>query len=377
MRFAIAAIMLALGGCASVDPAPAISEVQATVGQRLGTPVQWDRGTSEDTAVREAVGKLLERPLTVDSAVQIALLNNRRLQADYEELGIAQADLVQSGLLTNPSFSAEILIGNNAVSPTFSVVQDFVSILTLTARRTGASSVFARAKYDLGNKILEIAASTRRAYYTVLADQQAVELLRQVMMATEAAAELSERQARAGNASRREQSLQQAQYAQAALQLSRAEAQVSGDREALNRLLGLFGDQVAWNLPDRLPDVPVGKPELAGLESAAIENRLDLAGAREDLQTATLAADLGRQLRFLSVLGLGVTIERLPENGKWLKGPRVELALPIFDQGQARIGALDAQRRRTERAYAALAVDRRSPRTQRPSIRPRSSRCTS
>jgi cobalt-zinc-cadmium efflux system outer membrane protein len=352
--------MLALGGCASVDPAPALSEVQTDVGGRLGAGVQWDRGTSENASIREAIAKLLERPLSADSAVQIALLNNRRLQADYEALGIAQADLVQAGLLSNPSFSADILVGNNAVSPSFSVVQDFFSVITLSARRTVAESVFARAKYDLGNKLLETAAATRRAYYTALADQQAVELLRQVVAATEAAAELSERQARAGNLSRRDQALQQAQYAQAVLHLSRLESQQSADREALNRLLGLFGDQVAWNLPDRLPEVSPAKPDIEGLETAAVENRLDLAGAREDLRTATYAADLGRQLRFLSILGLGVIIERDPDSGKWLKGPRVEIALPIFDQGQARIGSLDAQRRRTERAFAALAVDLRS-----------------
>jgi cobalt-zinc-cadmium efflux system outer membrane protein len=267
---------------------------------------------------------------------------------------------VQAGLLENPSFSAEILVGNGATNPSFSVVQNVFGLLTLPARRTVASSAFERAKFELGNRILDVAAQVRSAFYKLVADQQAADLFRQVVSATEAGAELAHRQGQAGNLSRRDQALQQAQYAQAVLELSRTEAQLAGDREGLNRLLGLFGEQIAWNLPDRLPDVPAAKPALDGLETAAIEHRLDLAGARQELRTATYALDLGRQLRWFSALGLGVRVERDPDSGKWLKGPTVEFTLPVFDQGQARVATLEAQRRRSGKAFAALAVDVRS-----------------
>jgi cobalt-zinc-cadmium efflux system outer membrane protein len=223
-----------------------------------------------------------------------------------------------------------------------------------------ASGAFERARFNIGNKILDTAAEVRSVYYKLVADQQAAELFRQVVSATEAAAELSQRQAQAGNVNRRDQALQQAQYAQAVVELSRAEAQIASDREYLNRLLGLFGDQLAWNLPDRLPDIPTERPSLDGLETAAIEHRLDLAGARADVQTSAYALDLGRQLRWFSILGLGVRVERDPDSGKWLKGPTVEFTLPIFDQGQARGATLEAQRRRSEKALAALAIDARA-----------------
>lgn len=357
----VAGGLLLLVGCAGTDPDAAFSGVQRTVSERLGgKEVQWIRGTPEDKAAEDAVAHLLESPLTADSAVQIALLNNRHLQAEYEDLGIAQADLVQAGLLENPSFSAEILVGNGAVNPSFNVVQNFLDVLTLSARRTVASSAFQRAKYELGSKILDLAAEVRTAYYKLVADQQAAELFRQVVSATEAAAELSQRQVQAGNLSRRDQALQQAQYAQASVELARTEAQIASDREGINRLLGLSGDQVTWNVPDRLPEIPSAKPSIDGLETAAIEHRLDLAGARQELQTASYALDLGRQLRWFSAFGLGVRLERDPDSGKWLKGPTVEFTLPVFDRGQGRIASLEAQRRRSEKALAALAVDVRS-----------------
>lgn len=357
----IGASLILVAGCASVNPDAAFSDVQKTASERLGgKEVLWSRGTPEDKAAQDAVARLLESPLTADSAVQVALLGNRRLQAEYEDLGIAQADLVQAGLLENPSFSAEILVGNGAVNPSFSVVQNFFHVLTLSGRRTVASSAFERAKYDLGNKILNAAAEVRTAYYKLVADQQEAELFRQVVSASEAAAELAERQAQAGNLNRRDQAIHQAQYAQAVLELGRTQTQIASDRESLSRLLGLYGDQTAWNLPDRLPEIPAAKPSLDGLETAAIEHRLDLAGARADVQTATYALDLGRQLRWFSVLGLGLRVERDPDSGKWLKGPIVEFTLPVFDQGQARVASLDAQRRRSEKAFAGLAVDVRS-----------------
>lgn len=356
-----AAVLLLLGGCANVDPDAAFSNVRQLASDRLGgREVPWNRGTAEDEAAQEAVARLLEKPLTVESAVQIALINNKRLQAEYEELGVAQADLVQAGLLENPSFSTEILVGNGAVNPSFSVVQDFVRIFTLSAQRAAASGALHGTQYRVANRILDVAAEVRPAYYKLVADQQAAELFRKVVAANEAAAELSQRQLQAGNVSRRDQALQQAQYARAALDLARTEAQIASDREALNRLLGLFGDQVTWNLPERLPAVPTTKPSLEGLETVAIERRLDLAGARQDLQTASYAVDLGRQLRWLSVLGLGVRLERDPDSGAWLKGPTVEFTVPLFDQGQARVASLEAQRRRSAKVVAALAVDARS-----------------
>lgn len=358
---AAAVVALFLGGCAAIPQDAGFSDVQKSASERLpGQELLWNRGTADDKKAADAVARLLESPLSVDSAVQIALLNNAHLQAEYERLGVSQAALVQAGLLENPSFSADILLGNNAVSPSFAVVQDFLSVLTRSARQTVMSSEFLRIKHEVADKVLSLAAEVRPAYYKAVADEQAAGLFRQVVASTEAAADLAQRQATAGNITPRDQALQQAQYAQAVVNLSQIEAQTASGREHLNALLGLSGDQVSWNLPDRLPDPPATKPSLNGLETLAIERRLDLAGARQDLQTATDALMLAKQLRWLSVLGLGVTFERDPDNGKWLKGPVIELTLPLFDQGQARVATLEAQQRGSRKALVALATDVRA-----------------
>ena len=85
----------------------AFRDLADAVHARTGKRAQWNRGSPQDAEAERFVETLLRRHLTADSAVQIALLNNRNLQATYEEIGIAQADLVEAGLLRNPIFEIE------------------------------------------------------------------------------------------------------------------------------------------------------------------------------------------------------------------------------------------------------------------------------
>lgn len=361
LRIGMAAFAAAslLAGCASVPEDAGFPDVQKTAAGRLQKEVRWNKGMDQDAAAAKAIHALLERPLSADDAVQIALLNNPELQAAYEDLGIAQADLVQAGLLENPVFSTDILVSGNGTKATFSVVQDFLSVLTLAGRKQVAASQFERRKLEIENRVMDLAAAVRNAYYKALANEQSLGLFKQVVSATEAAAELAERQREAGNIMPRDQAIQQAFYAQTLLDRSRIETQLASDREALNRLLGLWGKDVAWNSPDRLPDVPEEKPAIEGLESLAVSQRLDLAAAKADLQTAGYALNLGENYRYLGVFGLGLGLER-ETDGSHLEGPVLELGLPVFDQGQAKIAVLEAQQRQRAQLLTNLGIEVRS-----------------
>src|SRR5688500_3792806 len=91
--------LAALSGCASMKPGMGFVDVQIAVSERSGARVHWNTGSQPDATVDAAIQSMLERELTADEAVQVGLLNNHDLQALYEELNIAQADLVQAGLL--------------------------------------------------------------------------------------------------------------------------------------------------------------------------------------------------------------------------------------------------------------------------------------
>jgi hypothetical protein len=94
--------------CATFDQRAGFSDVSTAVEARSGKRVVWNLGTELDAHMDQEVRALLQDTLTVDRAIQVALLNNRDLQALYTELGVAQADLVQAGLLRNPVFDGSV-----------------------------------------------------------------------------------------------------------------------------------------------------------------------------------------------------------------------------------------------------------------------------
>ena len=101
---ALAAALL-LAGCASFSPDGGFAAVEQTAQERLNKQVVWARSAEQQGRIDASVAELLKRPLSADDAVQLALLNNKGLQAAYFELGIGEAELVQSGRLPNPGFT--------------------------------------------------------------------------------------------------------------------------------------------------------------------------------------------------------------------------------------------------------------------------------
>jgi cobalt-zinc-cadmium efflux system outer membrane protein len=351
--------VLAVSGCAGVQPTAGLSEVEKQVSTRIGETVRWNQGHDEDRAIGARVHKLLEGELTIEEATEIALLNNRGLQATYQRLGISQADLVEAGLLDNPELSLQYLFGDEGDLLEASIVQPFIGVVTLAARKEIGAAQAEQVRLEVAQAAVDLWTDVKAAYYAVLADAQAIELLKQATIGTEAAAELAARQYDAGNLSRRDQALQQVAYAQSAMETAQAQARLASDRERLNRLLGLWGEQTRWRMPARLPELPAMLPPLDQVEQLAVGQRLDLAAANRELETVYRAHGLTRDTRWLSALGIGVTFKREPD-GEKLVGPDVSLSLPLFDQGQARVARFESQLRQAERGLEAMAVDIRS-----------------
>src|SRR5512132_1338248 len=98
-------LAVALSGCASSDPQASFDAVAREVSARAALEAAWPRDGDADAALRERARALLAQPLTPESAAQVALWRNRRLLAQFEEIGISQAEFAQSSRLANPSLS--------------------------------------------------------------------------------------------------------------------------------------------------------------------------------------------------------------------------------------------------------------------------------
>lgn len=346
-----------LAGCATAPAGSGFSEVEQAVSDRLGQRIQWRQDTAEDKAADDAVAVLLASELDVESAIQVALLNNRRLQAVYEELGMARAGLVQAGLLRNPVFGASVGFTEGGGSPDlrFSIVQDFLGIIYMPLRKRVAESEFAAAKLRVSGAVIDLAAEVGAVYYALQAARQMLELRRQVAGASAASLDAARRLREAGNITGLDLDNEQALYLNARLGVEAAKIVITTHREHLNRQMGLSGTDIGWRTALRLPELPSDRTDLKALETRAIEASLDLAIVRQDIET------MGRRLGFVEAsalvpeLELGAEGER--EEGTWDIGPDVALPLPLFDQGQARIAAAKSEVNRLRRIYMALASE--------------------
>lgn len=348
---------LTAAGCTTMKPREAFREVQNLVKGRTSAEVVWNQGTPEDAQVEQRVKDLLQQPLTDDTAVQIALLNNRNLQATYEDLGIAQADLVQAGLLKNPVLSVERRFSGKALE--VDVVQEFVDLLFLPLRRRVAGTAFEAASLRVTQAVLDLAADARAAFYMLQGAEQLVEMRRAVLESAEVSAELAQRMYAAGNLTNLDWRMEQRLARQTRLDLATAEEEVIQHRERLNTLMGLWGVDAIWTVAARLPELPEVEITGPGLQSIAVSQRLDLAAARQDIVTAAESLGLTRALRFVSSVEGAAHYEREPEGG-YSVGPSVHVALPIFDWGQAAVPRERALMRQKEQRYIALAVEIRS-----------------
>ena len=351
--------ILLLGGCATLSSDGGFNSVQTLAKHRLDKEVTWIRADSDADSVQTAVRKLLASPLTVDDAIQVALLNNRGLQATYAELGTAEASLVQAGRLRNPGFTFLRAHGGGETRIERTYTFDFATLIVAPLATRLESRRFEQTKLLVGNAALRVALETKRAYFASVAAQESVRYFEQVKIAAEAGADLGRRMARAGNWSKLEQAREQVFYADATAQLARASQTVITEREKLTRLMGLWGQDVAFQLPERLPALPAALPEMKNLESLAMHERLDLQAARRETEGVAASLGLTKATRFLNVLDASY-LRNSEANGVRETGYEIRVEIPLFDWGGARVAKAQAIYMQAVDRFAATAVDARS-----------------
>ena len=243
---------LALGGCATFSQDGGFSSVEKVAAERLGKELRWAKSDGERNTIEARVRDLLAQLLSVEDAVQVALLNNRGLQAAYFELGISEADLVQAGRLPNPHFSmlrsSTPVNGVREYKIEQALTLNIFALITMPLAVEVEKRHFEQTQRQVAMDVLRLAAETRTAYFVAVAADETLRYVRRVRQAADAGAELARRMAQVGNVSKLRQAREQGFYAEATLGLARAEQAQTAARERLTRLLGLGGSQ-AFKLP--------------------------------------------------------------------------------------------------------------------------------
>jgi outer membrane protein TolC len=366
----LSATALTLAGCATFSPDGGMSVVGAVTATDLQADVVKVSDEAGALALAPRIEALLKRPLTADSAVQLALLNNKGLQASFNELGVSEAQMVSASLPPNPRFSLARTTAPLSLEIERQVVGSIFALATLPARAAIAQDRFRGAQLKTAEAVLRLAAETRRQYVRAVAANHQASYLQEAKTATEASAELFKRLGESGATNKLDQSREFAFYAELGAQLAQARLQQKVEREKLVRLLGVWGKDTGFKLPSTLPPLPRLQTRRE-IESEAVKRRIDLQIARGDLDLLAKSLGLTQATRFIndvdllgrSAIDKGKTV--LPDGDierekRELKTFEVEIEIPLFDFGQSRVVAAEQTYMQAANKLAEKAVNVRS-----------------
>ncbi|TVP89054.1 MAG: TolC family protein [Pseudomonadaceae bacterium] len=348
-----------LAGCASLAPDQSLERVsQASTTLTDGHSLKFVENRADPVA-KEHIDSLLADPLTLEAAVEIALLNSPGLQASLFDLGIADAERVQASRLPNPGFSIGRYTQGSEVEWERGLHLNLARLISLPMTQRIAAGQSEQVEREVSLTVMRLATEARIAWYRAVAAEQSLAYSKQVMEAADAAAELARRMAGVGNFNALQQAREQTFYADAALGLLQAERERTASREALIRTLGLWGDQLEFALPQRLPDLPeeaLAQPEI---ERQAMASRLDVQAAQLNTTRMADALSLGRATRFINVLELG--LEHSSSNEDAVKrGVEISVELPLFDWSGSRMARNEAVYMQAVHRTAEVAINARS-----------------
>jgi outer membrane protein TolC len=353
--------LLMLSACATLSPDGGLNSVQQTTQERLGKEIKLIKSDSDQIALTERTHELLKAPLTADCAVQIALLNNKSLQASLYDIGISEADLVQATRLSNPRLSLRYAKNGSDFNIEQILTFNIFSLFTMPLAKEIGERQLAETKAMVTFDVLRLAANTRKAYFNAVAAEQAVAYMEQVKLAAEASNDLAHKMTEAGNFSKRDQALEQVFYAEVTAEAARTKQAEVVAREQLIRLMGLWGEQTHFTLPEHLPNLPDSLTEQTDIEATAMKQRLDIQAMQQ--QMAGLAKNLGltKATRFINVLEIGpVRVLDGKRSDPYKTGVEISIELPIFDFGTAKVAKAEAIYMQAMNRAAEQAVNARS-----------------
>lgn len=341
MRRVVLALVSSLAvSCASPDAEIAADrdDLARTIADRVGG-ASFDAGADVDAAIAELLGK----PLTESDAVKIALIRNPRVRAAYEELGVKSAELVQAGLFTNPVFDAQARFFDEGTELELGLAASFLDLFFIPIERRVASAERDAVKAELARRMVALTYDVRRDFVRVRHAQDLVAIARHTAEGAERAHTLRSMLHAAGNATDVELARDAMTWSAAELAADAARADFEAARESLQLGMGVASTAERWTLAPADAQAPGDAP--ANAEALAQERSLDHAASAHRVAALDAGIELASWTGLFSSGSAGAVAKREPD-GAWGVGPALSLALPLFDQGQARTAIATALRER-------------------------------
>lgn len=343
----VAAATLVLAGCASVNFDQTLQDTNKNVGDFTQGKLELSRSSEQQQARSKLSSELLAKPLSQDDAVQLALANSPAVQTLLAQSWAEMAQANQAGRIANPVFTFERVRFADELELGRLLSFGLLDLLTLPRRLEISRSQTAQAKVQLGANVVEQVTQVRQTWVRAVAAQQTLQYAEQINATAKASAELAKRMYQVGNFNKLQRARQQSFYADSAVRLASSQHASTAAREELVRLLGLTNEQSAeLKLPERLPDLPKEAHPAKVVNATALQQRLDVQMARNQLDVAGKSQGLNL-LNSLVDVELGIRRDTVFDNSAGTSTPRrgfeLGIRLPIFDWGSAQRDNMNAQ----------------------------------
>lgn len=352
--------LLFIAGCSSAPKRDDMEKLDALAKQRAGAGIEWRTNESADAEVRKAVSDVLARELSVDDAVRVALLNNPALQAEFDRLGAAVADVWQAGLLRNPTLAISPRLSTKSGNPTIEsgIDLNLLDYFMRSARKRIAEAEALEVQHTAAQAIQNLTLETRSAYFSLQTALHKLSVEKLNFETAEDSVVMHRRLHEAGNISDLELSIEEANFSEIRISLQKAEIEAHLMRENLNRLMGLYGAETRWKIPQVVPAIPEEDSRLEAIETTALQNRSDLQALKAGLDFYREQLKAAESVRWVPQLDTG--IDAAFEEDAYKIGPHLQYEIPIFDQGDARIEKIVNLYRMRLRQLENLAVNIRA-----------------
>ena len=355
-------LALLLSACASVPADQALGDARAWAG-RANAPAPT---LALDAAAREALQverrRLLQGELTEAAAVQLALRSSPAAQALMADGWAMQSAMAESATWPRLGLAFERSRHDGELARATTLSIGLAELVTLPLRQANADRQRELQRLTLASELLALHGAVRQQWIRAVAAGQLLVYHQQVLQVADAGDGLAQGMQKAGNFSLLQRSREQAYFADAKAQVARATLQVTAEREALARLLGLSADEAAavrW--PERLPEMPPAARARSEVMQAAARERLDVAVAQARWQAATGS----QRTALLGSLDVEFDFTRETEGGSVTRSRELGLSLAMPDAALLRRQAADgtalaaAQRLEQVRAEASSTVRER------------------
>lgn len=333
------ALALLLSACASVPADHALGDARAWA-ERAGAPAP---SLATDAPARDALQaerrRLLQGELSEAAAMQLALRGSPAAQALMAEGWALQSATAESATWPRLGLAFERSRHDGEIGRATTLSIGLAELVTLPLRRDSADRQREVQRLTLAGELLALHGAVRQQWIRAVAAGQLLVYHRQVLEVAEAGDALAQGMQKAGNFSLLQRSREQAFLADAKAQVARATLQVTAEREALARLLGLNAEEsaaVRW--PERLPDLPKAARARAEVLQAGARERLDVAVAQARWQAATGSG----RTALLGSLDVELDLKRETEGGSVTRSRELGVSLALPDATALRRQAADA-----------------------------------